>query len=83
MFKHVSLAAVLAMATVPAFAQTVADDAKKLDPNRKICEKVEITGSRLRAQKVCMTAAEWEAKRQRDREELEDTQRKTDGPRSG
>ena len=83
MFKFVSLGAVLAIAAVPAFAQTVADDAKKLDPNRKICQKVDVTGSRLRAQKVCMTAAEWEAKRQRDREELEGIQRNVDGPRSG
>ena len=35
------------------------------DPNRMICEKQAVPGSRLATKRVCMTAAEWEARRLR------------------
>lgn len=33
---------------------------EKSDPNRKICVKQALTGSRLGSKRVCATAAEWE-----------------------
>ena len=38
------------------------------DPNRKICKKTDVTGYRLRKAKVCLTAAEWEARTFEDRQ---------------
>jgi hypothetical protein len=45
------------------------------DPNRRICERVEKTGSRLGAGSVCMTAAQWAEIKREDREDLETAQR--------
>ncbi len=64
----------------PVMANPVADasaaPAKKLkDPNARICEEVLKTGSRLGARKVCLTAAQWEAKRAEHRTELERAQK--------
>lgn len=38
-----------------------------LDPNRKICKTEELIGSKLGSSRVCKTAAQWEAERQRSR----------------
>lgn len=75
MFKHVLTFAMLAggLAAVAQAADTSGDKAK--DPNRKICEKVEVTGSRLGATKVCMTAQQWEDQRRAQRDDLENAQR--------
>lgn len=71
---RVSIAIVAALALVPAAASA---DEKKLepkDPNRVICEKQTVVGSRLATKKVCLTAAEWEIRRREDREALEKAQ---------
>lgn len=34
---------------------------EKLDPNRKVCKPVEVSGSRIARSRICRTAAEWEA----------------------
>lgn len=65
---------------LPAFAQGTAAEssrsgAKAADPNRKICERVEKIGSRLATAKVCMTAEEWKAHRQVQRDDFERVQR--------
>lgn len=39
-----------------------------------ICEKEEVTGSRLATRKVCMTRSQWEDARRQDRMNLEKTQ---------
>ncbi len=56
---------------------------KSSDPNRKICERVEKTGSRLGAVTVCMTAQQWEDQRLDHRNDVERAQKnvgiKTDG----
>ena len=44
------------------------------DPGRIICEKVEETGSRLSARRVCMTAQQWDDRRRTDREGVENAQ---------
>lgn len=50
-------------------------DAK--DPNRMVCHYEEEPGTRLRGRKVCMTAVEWAAQRQGDREVTERIQSQT------
>ncbi len=56
---------------------------KSSDPNRKICERVEKTGSRLGAVTVCMTALQWEEQRRDHRNDVERAQKnvgiKTEG----
>jgi len=73
------------LSAAPALAQTQ-DGQKpaKSDPNRIICEKIQETGSRLNARKVCMTAQQWEEQRRRDRENLQDAQQRSPStPTSG
>lgn len=41
------------------------------DPNRKVCELVELSGSKFNKKRVCMTAAEWENARLADRQAVE------------
>ena len=36
-------------------------DATAKDPKRKICQRVEETGSRLSSKRICMTAEQWAA----------------------
>lgn len=44
------------------------------DPNEVICQKQEVTGSRLGVKKVCKTRAEWADARLQDRQEIERVQ---------
>lgn len=66
-----------------ASAASAADDKKAdtKDPNRVICEKQEVVGSRLQAKRVCMTAAEWATKRREERQMIDRAQ--TQGVRPG
>jgi hypothetical protein len=60
---------VLMVASVPALAAPPASsDAKAKDPKRKICERVEETGSRLSSRRICMTAEQWAAQNEDTRE---------------
>lgn len=80
------VACAMLMSAAPAFAQTQdgsKPSAKPQDPNRVICEKVQETGSRLNARKICMTAQQWEEQRRRDRENLQDAQQRSLEPNSG
>ena len=76
----VFLAALLTAAAVPAAGQVATtgsgspSSAKKAGPAKKICERVEETGTRLGGRRVCMTAAEWQARRASDRTEVERAQ---------
>ena len=73
-------AASAALGTSPAAAQSqpqqpsqaAAPAAAPTDP--VICEKEEVTGSRLATRKVCMTRSQWEDARRQDRMNLEKTQ---------
>lgn len=74
----------LVFGAAPALAQAPGTDsanpaAKNKDPNRIICEKVQETGSRLNARRVCLTAQQWEEQRRRDRQNLEDAQQRKPG----
>lgn len=82
----VAMAASLAFAA-PVLAQAQgsgqpARASKDKDPNRMICQRIEETGSRVAAKKVCMTAQQWEEKRRTDREYLEDAQQRSLEPNS-
>ena len=44
------------------------------DPNEVVCEKQEVTGSRLAHRKVCMTRAQWKDARSQDRAATEKVQ---------
>jgi len=50
------------------------------DPNRVICEKQEVLGSRVATKKVCLTAAQWEERKREDREAIEKGQKQARGP---
>lgn len=78
MLKFVALAALLAIGAAPAIAQAPSAGtapAKAQDPDKKICQRVEETGSRLGDKRICKTRAEWAAERQESRNELERAQR--------
>ena len=77
------------LSAAPALAQSQAaagqqtPNAKQADPNRVICQKVQETGSRIGAKKICMTAQQWEEQRLRDRQYVEDAQQRSLEPNSG
>jgi len=79
MIRFVSLSAVLLAGAVPALAQAPNAPgpitAKAKDPNRKICEEFKETGSRVGGRRVCMTAADWAAQRQDNRDDVEKAQK--------
>ena len=69
------LSVALVAAAFPAMAaapQSADSDIK--DPNRKVCETVEVTGSRLGGHRVCMTAQQWEDQRRAQREDVQRAQ---------
>ena len=68
---RISIAILAAIVLIPATAIAADKTADKKDPNRIICEKQGVVGSRLATKKVCMTAAEWQAKRLEDRQAIE------------
>ena len=64
-------------ATMPgssAHSQDRAENEASADPNKLICKRDKVPGSRLAAKKVCMTAAEWERQRIEDRQLAEKVQ---------
>jgi hypothetical protein len=69
-----SIAILAAIALIPATAIAADKTVDKKDPNRIICEKQGVVGSRLATKRVCMTAAEWETKRLEDRQAIEKAQ---------
>ena len=72
--------AALGMASA-ATAEEKKRDAK--DPNRIVCEKQEILGSRLQSKRVCLTAAEWARKRLEDRQTIDRAQGAAQRPPGG
>ncbi len=74
-----ALVAMAAMAAAPAAAQVNSIESSNPgfqggDPNRKICQRVEKTGSRLNVVQICMTALEWQQQRRDNRTDLERNQ---------
>ena len=79
--------AALLFSAAPALAQeqptTAAPTSKAKDPNRIICERIKDTSSRIGGKKVCMSAAQWEEQRRRDRQYVEDAQQRSLEPNTG
>lgn len=77
------------LVAVPAAAQTSAAAAPATatgsaqDPNKIICEKQEVIGSRLATRRVCMTRAEWADRKLQDRQEIERIQVQRGSNQSG
>lgn len=74
--KFGSLAIALTVAT-PAIAIAEKDiivDGESKDPERIVCKKAQVSGSRLGSKKVCMSAAQWDIRRQADREAIQRAQ---------
>jgi hypothetical protein len=44
------------------------------DPNQIVCEREEVTGSRIGTKRVCMTRGQWAEQRRNDRMEIERVQ---------
>lgn len=88
MLKQIIVVALLLGFAVPGVAQVTSIEAarapvKDKDPNRKICEKIETTGTRVGSRRVCMTAADWATQRQDNRNDLERAQRNVNLRSSG
>lgn len=74
MLRHTLTLAIL-LGAVPALAQAAETKSDKTqDPNRKICEKIEVTGSRLGSSRVCQTQQQWQDQRRSQREDAERAQ---------
>ena len=71
---------VTAMGMLPSLAVAGDKKADDKDPNRMICEKQAVPGSRLATKRVCMTAAEWEVRRLEDRQAIEKGQMQARAP---
>jgi hypothetical protein len=66
------IAAALLAANGP--SATPADAKKAKDPNEMVCKREKVSGSNMK-QRVCMTAGQWEARRETDREMVDAAQR--------
>ena len=78
MVRSLSAIALLLSAAAPAQVitsyKTANPSLPRGDPNRIVCEKEETIGTRLGAKKVCLTVAEWEARKSADRDQTERVQ---------
>lgn len=77
---RVAMVIVAALALIPVAASAEDKKPEAKDPNRIICERQGVVGSRLATKRVCMTAAEWEIRRREDREAVEKAQVNRRGP---
>jgi hypothetical protein len=81
MLKLLCPIAGLLLASAPAVAQVTTIESsnplpkQSADPDKKICERVERTGSRLQVEKVCLTAQQWSDHKYGHRADLEKVQR--------
>ncbi len=69
--RQVATLSLIASLGLAATAQAAPRDKDKKDPNKIICEKQEVLGSRLAVKRVCMTRAEWADQRRVDRQNIE------------
>lgn len=72
----------LMLATVSAAqAPTTAPaNQKPTKAQERICETIVLTGSRIGARKFCGTRAEWEDRRQQDKDTINNIQTRINGP---
>jgi hypothetical protein len=78
LMTRLSLTLLLAsLAATSSLAQTPPSDAPKktaLNPDERICEDIFI-GTKVNRTRICATRAEWAARKQEDREAIENIQR--------
>jgi hypothetical protein len=66
----------IAAALLAADPGAASDDKKKpADPNAIVCKREKVSGSNMK-QRVCMTAAQWEERREQDKDMVDEAQRK-------
>ena len=68
------------LVAVPATALT-ATETRAFDPNQKVCERVETTGSRVAVKRVCLTRVQWAEKRKAEQAFTSEIQRGMGGNR--
>ena len=56
-----------------AATSTAPSKAEKAKPTDVVCRKEPVLGSRMKS-RICMTQAEWDARQQQDRQDLDKTQ---------
>ena len=71
--RKASVALLAGLISVSAIGQTPAQKVDKAqDPSQeRVCEKLEVIGSRIATKRVCMTRAEWADARLQDRQAVE------------
>jgi hypothetical protein len=76
MFRTVALSALLASAGVAAQTPSSGGSPEREagDPDRRICQPVAETGSRLSRGRVCLTRSQWEQQRRETRQNVERAQ---------
>jgi hypothetical protein len=76
MFKTVALSALLASTAVAAQtpSSSGSQDREAADPDRRVCQAVNETGSRLGRGRVCLTRSQWEQQRRETRQGVERAQ---------
>ena len=67
------LLAATAMLSSAAVAEKY-ENQNKGDPDRVICRTQEVTGSRLKREKLCLTASQWAEQKANNREVIEKAQ---------
>lgn len=74
LFRSLFMFAAAGLTVAAIAAEPTPTPKKGKDPNEKICETQGVLGSRLATRRVCATRAEWEERRQRERDIIDRTQ---------
>ena len=69
-----AIPAVAQPAAAPSQTQATTEAKSAENSNEIVCQKQEVTGSRLGVKRICMTRSEWADRRMQDRQELERVQ---------
>jgi invasion protein IalB len=69
-----AVTAVAQPTAAPTPTQAPTDAKAAQDANEIVCQKQEVTGSRLGVKRICMTRSQWADRRMQDRQELERVQ---------
>ena len=76
MIRQTMIAALAFAAALPAHADPTVQTAKPpSDPNERVCKDIDVSGIRMATRRVCATRAEWQAREQLDRQEIQQLQR--------
>ena len=70
----IAVLALLASTTAAAADPQPAKPSDRYDPDKKICEKITVTGSRLATRTVCATQSEWDQRRLEERQLIDRSQ---------